>query len=188
MLKVNSGEEFLEKIHPKSERNGAAMRAYPIGVFKSESEVVEKATIQAEVTHQTENAVNGAQAIALISHFFLHKKGKAHQLVDYLAEIQGVHWKNDWEGKVGIDAIQTVEAVLTVLTNEQNLKEMLRKSVSFGGDVDTVASLVLALASLSDEFQNNLAACFFDELENGIYGRDYIVELDKKLMNYATNL
>ncbi len=188
MLKVNSGKEFLEKIHPKSERNGAAMRAYPIGIFKTEAEVIEKATIQAEVTHQTENAVNAAQAIALISHFFFHKKGKPNQLIDYLETAQGIHWKNDWNEKVGIDALQTTEAVLTVLTKGNNLKEMLQKSVAFGGDTDTVASLVLALGSLSDEFENNLPTIFYDELENGTYGRDYIKELDKKLLRYATEI
>jgi len=185
---VESGEEFLEKIIPTSERNGAAMRAYPLGIFKTENEVLEKAKIQAEVTHQTEKAVRAAEAIALISHFFFYKKGTKNELIDYLAEVQKVKWKTGWSGLVGCNAQQTVEAVLTVLTEGRDLQKMLHRSVDFEGDTDTVASLVLALGSLSNEFENNLPACFYEELENGTYGRDYIEELDKKLLKHAAKI
>ena len=179
---MNSAEEFLKTINANSTGNGSAMRAYPIGVFKTEKEVLEKAKIQAEVTHQTEKAVRGAGAIALISHFFFYKKGSKNELVDYLADVQKVKWKTDWSGAVGCDAQQTTEAVLTVLTKGYDLQNMLIQSVDFEGDTDTTAALVLALGSLSEEYENNLPKVFYEELENGEFGRDFIEKLDEKLL------
>ena len=50
---VEDGTEFLAKIKPVSERNGASMRAYPLGVLPDEKDILRKAAIQARVTHNT---------------------------------------------------------------------------------------------------------------------------------------
>lgn len=185
LQEVNSGQELLNKIIPKSERNGAVMRVYPLGLFRTEKEILEKAKIQAEVTHKTEKAVLGAQAIALASHFFFYKKGMPNQLLEYLSGFQNYQWQGNWNSKVNIDAIETTEAVLTVLINGKNLKDMLIESVNFGGDTDTVASLVLAIGSLSTDYETNLPSAFYEELENGKFGRDFIKSLDSKLIGLS---
>lgn len=56
-------------------------------------------------------------------------------------------------------------------------------SVDFGGDVDTVASLSLAISSLDSSVVNDLPKFLTDELENGEFGRDYIIKLDNQLKN-----
>ncbi len=183
MTEVDSGEELLKKIIPKSERNGAAMRAYPIGILDNELEIIEKTAIQASVTHQTEPAIISAQAIALTSHFFIYNKGSKKNLLEYLAHFQQKKWSANWQGRVKIDGIQTVEAVLTILLEEKSLANILKKSVDFGGDVDTVASLGLAIASQSEEYEQNLPQWLFDNLENGAYGRDYLTKLDRDFMD-----
>lgn len=182
LSEVQSGEELLAKIIPKSERNGAAMRAYPLGLLKTEQEILEKTAIQARVTHTTESAVQAAQAIALMSHFYQYQKGDRLQLPEYLADYQSITWRSDWMEEVGMDGVQTVNAVLTVLQQETQLSAMLLKSVAFGGDVDTVASLVLAIACQHPEVEDDLPQWLFDELENGLYGRDYLMNMDKKLL------
>jgi len=173
--------EFLEKIRPKSERNGAAMRAYPLGILKDESEIKAKCSVQAAVTHQTEKAIKGAEAIALACHFFIYQKGNKNDLSLYLSDIQGYKWAANWNGKVGVDATETVEAVLTILRQEDTLTNMLKSSVDFGGDVDTVASLTLAIGSLAPSVKNDLPDYLYTDLENGKYGRDYIQKLDEQL-------
>jgi len=178
---VKSGEELIQKIIPKSERNGAAMRAYPLVVLKNEEEILEKSSIQARVTHQTEKAIQAAQAIALASHFFIYKKGEQQELVEYLNDIQKVVWRTDFKGEVKIDAIQTVEAVLTILSSCNSLKQMLKDSVNLGGDVDTVASLTLAIGSMDENIENNLPKWLYEELENEKFGRDFIIDLDRSL-------
>jgi ADP-ribosylglycohydrolase len=47
------------------------------------------------------------------------------------------------------------------------------------------AAIALAAASCSDEIIQDLPAHLIAGLENGPYGRDYIIELDRQLMNVA---
>ncbi|WP_196888315.1 ADP-ribosylglycohydrolase family protein [Aureivirga sp. CE67] len=184
LSEINSGQEFLDKIINKSNRNGAAMRAYVLGVFPSENEIIEKCTIQAEVTHQTEEAILAANAVALISHYFLYQKGNRKDLLEYLNDIQKYNWKGMWNQEVGMNGIETFEATLAIVLNDSSLKNKLQKSVTFGGDVDTVASLSLALSSLDNSIENDLPHFLYDNLENGDFGRDYINELDLKLNDF----
>ncbi len=185
LTEIKDGAELLQKIHPKSERNGAAMRAYPLGILKDELEIKTKCRMQAGITHQTEKAMKAAEAIALTCHFFIHKKGEKDDLGMYLSDIQQYKWNTDWDGEVGVDALQTVEAVLTVLEQETTLTNMLKRSVNFGGDVDTVASLTLAIGSLMPSVQNDLPKFLYDDLENGAYGRDYMRKLDELLFKMS---
>ncbi|MFK7948133.1 MAG: ADP-ribosylglycohydrolase family protein [Saprospiraceae bacterium] len=190
LLSINSGAELLEKIIAKSERNGAAMRAYPLGILKTASEIIEANSIQMAITHNTEVAKIASEAIALTSHFFIYNKGTQQHLKEYLSDIQHQNWSLDWQGEVTMNAIETVEAVLTILTcpeisgkNETSLKNMLLKSVNFGGDVDTVASLTLAIGSQIENIENDLPKFLFNELENAAFGRDYLIGIDKQFLS-----
>ena len=182
LLDINSGTELLEKIIAKSERNGAAMRAYPLGILKNESEIINKNMIQMAITHNTEVAKIASEAIVLTNHFFIYNKGTQSQLQEYLSDIQHRYWSLDWQAEVTMNSIETVEAVLTILTQETSLKSMLLKSVDFGGDVDTVASLTLAIGSEIKNVNNNLPKWLFDELENDNYGKDYLYKINQQLM------
>lgn len=183
LCEIGSGQELIDKIVPNSERNGSVMRAYPIGILKSEIEILEKAKLQSQITHDTPNAIISAQAVALTTHYFLYQKGLRSQLLDYLHDVQKITWEANWSGEVGVNAIQTVQALLTILTRENSLRDMLKKSVDFGGDVDTVASLALAIGSLDKNIENNLPIWLYDEIENGEYGKDYIKSIDSELLN-----
>lgn len=170
LTQVNSGQEFLDKIRPNSEKNGSVMRVYPIGMLYDEQEVLEKAAIQSRVTHDTQNAIAASQAIALAVHFLYNHRGDKNSLLEYLGDVQKVKWHSDWRGEVACDAIQTVNAVFSVLLSEQTASGVLKKSVSFGGDTDTVASLALVLASLGGTMIDyDLPAWMQKNLENGNY-------------------
>jgi len=54
---------------------------------------------------------------------------------------------------------------------------------AFTGDVDTVAAIALAAASNSPEITHDLPQTLIDTLENQTYGKDYLIELDQKLMS-----
>jgi ADP-ribosyl-[dinitrogen reductase] hydrolase len=181
MTEVHDGQELLDRIIPKSERNGAAMRAYPIGIFEDEKEVLVKAKIQGEVTHQTKKAIDAAEAIALMSHYFIFQKGNKNQLIEYLADVQRREWKANWNGEVKIDGEETVEAVLYVFEKTNTLQDALRMSINLGGDTDTVASLALAIGSLTEEFEKDLPQWMYNDLENEKYGKSYMEILDQKL-------
>ncbi|MFK7972873.1 MAG: ADP-ribosylglycohydrolase family protein, partial [Bacteroidia bacterium] len=117
---ISDGQELINKIKPKSERNGAAMRAYPLGILRTEKEILEKCDLQAQVTHQSDRAIIAAQAISLTAHFFIYNKGTKAQLLEYLKDIQNHRWNANWEGEVKVDAIDTVEATLTVLLHHSH--------------------------------------------------------------------
>ena len=53
----------------------------------------------------------------------------------------------------------------------------------FGGDVDTTAAIAMSAASCSSEIKQDLPANLINGLENGQYGRDYLIELDRRLRN-----
>ena len=118
-----------------------------------------------------------------MSHFFIYNKGRQNDLVDYLNDFQQKKWSANWQNEVSMNAIETVEAVLTILIHEKSLSQMLLKSVDFGGDVDTVASLTLAIGSQISNIENDLPNWLFEELENGEFGRDYLYRTNEKLMN-----
>ena len=63
---VKDGADFLARIRPDSDKNGGAMRAAPVGVFARVEEVVEKATLQARLTHDTEQGTGAAVAYPII--------------------------------------------------------------------------------------------------------------------------
>jgi hypothetical protein len=49
--------------------------------------------------------------------------------------------------------------------------------------VDTVGAIALAAASCSPEIDQDIPEHLIITLENGTYGKDYLMALDKKLMN-----
>ena len=182
LSEVNSGTDLIKQIKPESTRNGAAMRAYPLGILDNINEIKEKAKIQATITHNTKEGITSSQAIALMSHYTIHNLGNLKYLPEFLFEHQNIKWSNSWNGEVEIDAKQTIEAVLTILTkNKNSMKNMLIDSVNFGGDVDTVASLVLAIASSASEVKNDLPQWLYKNIENDKYGLDYIKQIDLSL-------
>jgi ADP-ribosylglycohydrolase len=187
LKEVNSGQELLERIEPNSERNGSAMRAYPVGVLPSEAEVLEKAALQARITHDTEWGIKAAQAIALSAHFFLYQKGSKAQLPQYLADWQGIQWPLNWQGEVPMKGKETVEAVLSLIQGGERMSKILWEAVDLGGDTDTVASLAMALCSACPEVVQDLPDWMFEQLENGPYGRAFIENLDRQLLSQVAS-
>lgn len=182
---INSGQEFLDKIKPHSDKSGAAMRACPIGVYPDVFEVLEKAEIQAKLTHDTPDGIAAAKAAALMTHCCYYDK-KSYSYVDFLPNalerhIPGYGWGKDWVGKVKSKGYMSVHAAVTAVKRHIKLSELLMACINFTGDTDTVATIALGTASCSSEYEDDLPDVLFDTLENGKYGKDYLVELDKQL-------
>jgi ADP-ribosyl-[dinitrogen reductase] hydrolase len=175
--------DFLANIQPTSDKSGAAMRACPIGVFADLTEVLEKAALQACLTHNTQAGINAAQAAALMTHYFLYDVGAKAGLGDFLdAQVPGYEWVKPWKGEVGAKGWMSVRAAITAVTRNDSLSAILLDCVNFGGDVDTVATIALAAASCSPEILLDLPQCLVNDLENGEFGRDYLCNLDAKLL------
>lgn len=185
LVKVQDGREFLEGINWTSDKSGASMRAAPIGVFPTVEKVIEAVTIQAAITHNTPDGINAARAAALMSHYFIYQLGSKQKLGQFLEGHIPGEWSNPWQGKVLSKGWMSVRAAITAVMHNDSLSELLKDCIAFTGDVDTVAAIALAAASCSEEFTKDLPNHLIEGLENGTYGKDYIIELDKQLMALA---
>jgi ADP-ribosylglycohydrolase len=182
LCECEDGESFLRDIHPKSNKAGAAMRALPIGVFSTIGTVIERSTLQAKITHNTPGGIQSAVATSLMAHYFLYDLGPKEELPIFLTNNISGTWFPIWSGEVEGKGIDCVQAAITALMSSNSMSEILRNSVAFTGDVDTVATIALGAASCAKEVQQDLPQVLFDQLENGPYGLDYLRKLDTELM------
>ncbi|MEH2213131.1 ADP-ribosylglycohydrolase family protein [Nostoc sp.] len=183
LLEIQDGEEFLTKINPDSDKSGAAMRAAPIGIYLTPEKVIEAATIQAAITHNTTDGINAAVAAALMSHYFIYRLGAKRKLGQFLENYVSGEWNKPWEGKVKSKGWMSVRAAITAVMRNDSMSELLQDCIAFTGDVDTVAAIALAAGSCSEEITQDIPNHLVTGLENGAYGRDYLIELDKQLMS-----
>lgn len=60
-------------------------------------------------------------------------------------------------------------------------KKILKTAIDIGGDVDSSASIALGLYSLRPDAIMDLPEVLYDNLENGPYGKDYLIKMDAEL-------
>jgi ADP-ribosylglycohydrolase len=188
LLSVNNGQEFLARIKPDSDKSGAAMRAVVIGIYPTIAEVKQKSALQASVTHDTADGINAAVAAALAGHYFLYRLGPKAELGRFLELHVAGDWSKPWTGKVGEKGWMSVRAAVTAIMSASSMSALLRACVDFTGDVDTVAAIALGAASASDEIAQDLPEFLHEMLENGLFGRDYLLALDAKLAERFASL
>jgi ADP-ribosyl-[dinitrogen reductase] hydrolase len=192
LLQVQDGKQFLENISWTSDKSGAAMRAAPLGILPTIEQVIEATSIQAAITHNTPDGINAAIAAALMSHYFIYQLGEKKELGRFLDTHVSGEWSKPWQGEVRSKGWMSVRAAITAVIRNNSLSELLKDCIAFTGDVDTVAAIALAAGACSNEITQDLPAHLIDGLENGTYGRDYIIQLDKQLMarceSYEANL
>lgn len=181
---VSNGKELLERILPDSTRNGAAMRSAPLGYVADISDMLQMAELQASITHNTDIGRKSSQAVALASHYTLYQLGGKENLTEFVSEYSKFNWVDNWSAPVACCGEQTVNAVLTVLNKSKSLKEILKYSVAFSGDVDTVAAVSLGIASNSDEYDKQLPEFLYKDLENGPYGKSYLQSISDQLRGF----
>lgn len=186
---VESGAELVQRLRPESERNGAAMRAPVIGLLPEIEDVIEYATVQASVTHRTDGGINSAVAAALTSHYFVYNLGAKQDLTIFLNDCVPVYdWSQSWTGHVPIHGMSTVHAAVTAITSSHSLSEVLKKCVAFTGDVDSVAAIACACVSSLSEFPRNIPDNLWHNIESSTYGRDYLVEMDRKVRSTVLDM
>jgi ADP-ribosylglycohydrolase len=182
LIDIEDGTDFLARIKPGSDKSGAAMRASPIGVFGTVATVLDKCRVQAAITHNTPDGIHAAQAAALMSHYFLYDLGRKSELGRFLeAHVPG-QWSVPWTGKVREQGWMSVRAAITAVIASSSMSHLLTRCIDYTGDVDTVAAIALAAASASREVEQDLPPALYAGLEDGAFGRNYLEELDHKLL------
>ncbi len=189
-------DELKANLVPDSNKNGACMRAVPLGVLCPE-EILTVAKAQAVVTHDTWGGIRSAQAVGLMSHFALYESGKFSNLPDYVASyLPDLDFLSEpWRGGVGLQhsdphgrgiGINTVHAVMTLLIEQPSLMDILRQTVEWRGDTDSVAAVAWGIASA--RYPNEVIPDFMEQcLEatgNLKFGPSFLLDLGEQLMYY----
>lgn len=184
--KSQTVDQMVRSLDPSSDKNGAAMRSVPIGVLDDPNHVKYVANIQAQITHDTIGGVNSSIAVALMSHFALHSNDSLHELPAWLrSKMQKAPagMFEPWPGgpvegpEVGV---KTARAVLSLLVQGETLLGVARKAIEWGGDTDTVLSIAWGIAST--RMKEEPPGFFFDNLEDGPFGRRFLHKLGQELM------
>ena len=163
----------------KSLGNGAAMRVSPVGWYFDTVEEVERvAEIQASLTHNTPEAIQGAQVAAVA--VLLARQGKTmDEIKSFIEDRYGWHLTYDMDAyresyERNFLCVETVEGALVSFLCSTDFESSIRNAVSLGSDSDTVAAITGSIAeafyggvpvsikhevlrrSIPDEFKNVL--------------------------------
>jgi len=181
LKQVNTGRELLEAVSGNSDKSGGAMRTTPIGLCETLGEVEKKTEIQASVTHNSVDGIEAALAASFMAYYFHKRLGEPDALPTWLGEELDWRWAAPWVGKVKTKGWMSVRAAITAVSRNLSMTDLLIDCINFTGDVDTVATIALAAASLSEDYDQDLEESLILGLENRAYGRDYINVLDAQL-------
>lgn len=180
---VSDATEFLEKMDPRSDKSGGAMRATPLGMIKDLNRALKACALQASITHNTIDGINAALASTAMTHYFAYGLGPKADLGRYLETVVDGQWSVPYLVSVGAKGWMSVRAAITAVQESDSMSGLLKRCVNFGGDVDTVATIAMAAASMSDEIAKDIPQVLVDQLENEQFGKDYLGLLDHKLMS-----
>ena len=164
--------------------DGSAMRVSPIGYYaKNIKECLELARISAEVTHNTEEGIRGAQAIAAA--IFLNRYGLSKkEIKQYIGELFP-----SYNLKRKIDTIRpkyeqcfncdnVIPETLMCFIEGKDYTETVNLAISLGGDTDTMASMAGAIAAVNKEVPGEAAQYAYEILPNEF--RDILDDFTKK--------
>ncbi|HVN71052.1 MAG TPA: ADP-ribosylglycohydrolase family protein [Desulfomonilia bacterium] len=141
-----------EKLGPyHSFGNGAAMRISPVGfAYESLEEVMDKARLYTEITHDHPDGIKGAQAVA--SAVYLARTGcSKEEIKDHIESCFGYDLSGTLdEIRPGYRFDPTCrgsvpEAVIAFLESD-DFEDAIRNAVSLGGDSDTQACITGGIA------------------------------------------
>ena len=181
-----TGRSLQHSINGVSNKNGAAMRSVPLGVISDIGRMLSIAEIQASTTHNSWGGVLSSKATALMSHFVLHTDEPLSRMrefmLDHVPDLSAINMS--WKGRVAGDELgmYTVQAVRTILVSSNTLSDVIRQTLEFGGDTDSVGAIAMGIASC--RLENDLPDFFEKQLESGgTYGVSFLRELGSRLMN-----
>ena len=188
LQQVENGQQLLTTLRALSSRNGAAMRAVPLGIIANKQQLLACAKQQAAITHNTPVGIASSCAVALAAHYGLYQLGELSQLPAFLQSEGFADWNYNWQQAVTVEAFDTVSAALSCLLRHDNLADLLQSCVALSGDTDSVAAIAVGIASCFTSYRKNLPEQLKHNLNEPKYGLAYLAELDKQLLAKVNRL
>ncbi|MBQ3411462.1 MAG: ADP-ribosylglycohydrolase family protein [Lachnospiraceae bacterium] len=154
--------------------NGSAMRVSSAGwLYETLEETLHAARLSAEVTHNHPEGIKGAQATAAA--VFLARTGKSKEEIrDYITEEFGYDLDKTMDDIVSkghgeeICQVSVPQALVCFLLSDSFI-DTIRRSVSIGGDSDTIACIAGGIAEafygIDEEYQKIVYDRIDDTLE-----------------------
>ena len=176
-----NGTDFLKIIDNRSSGNGSAMRAYSIGLLKDIPQILDFCEIQAKTSHHTEEGISCAKRIALAVHYYKYKLGDKSSLIDFVNDTLKEKEVYKVTSPIDMHGYFTTQAVIKMVSEADSMQDCLKIGIDYGWDTDTVAALSMAILSQKENCDKTLPKFLYDELENGKYGKDFLINLDLKL-------
>ena len=162
---------WLRSTNPKpynSFGNGAAMRVSACGwAFDSEAETARAAMASAEPTHNHIEGLIGASTVARAIFKLRHTEKpsfRAKAIKQMVAEAYGEDWQQNLpqRGVFNETCQGCVPLAFFICTQACSFEDAIRKAIAYGGDSDTLAAIVGALAEaawgIPDDIKNTALA------------------------------
>ncbi len=126
----------------KSTGNGAMMRISPVGfMFDSEEEVRENARLATIPSHDSEEAIKGAEIVALTI-FYARKGYSKEEILEKLnIDLKYVPFES-----FNSTCATTIDNCMYALFTSNSFVESMETVISYGGDTDTNACIVGSMA------------------------------------------
>ena len=156
--------------------NGAAMRVSPAGFAAgTEGEAISLADAVTQVTHNHEEGMKGAEAVAVAVFMARHGKSK----MEIRKRINNDYYPLDFTIDVIRDAYEfnetcqgTVPQAIEAFLESTSFEDAIRIAISLGGDSDTLAAITGSVAEafygVPDEIRER-ALAYLDPYLRGIY-------------------
>lgn len=140
--------------------NGSAMRVSPIGwFFDNIEDVMEYAKISAEVTHNHQEGIKGAQATA--SAIFLARNGKSKmEIKEFIEKTFGYNLSRELKDfqenyKFDVSCMGSVPEAIICFLEAESYEDAIRNCVWLGGDCDTTGAICGSIAEAYYGYLNN---------------------------------
>jgi ADP-ribosyl-[dinitrogen reductase] hydrolase len=179
--KSANGQDFIKNINNASNGNGSAMRAYAIGYIKNIEQLLAYCEIQAKTSHDTIEGISCAKRIALAVHYYRYQMDTQCTLIEFINDTLQEHEVYEVVSPIDMHGYPTTRAVINIVSSAHSMQDCLKYAIDYGGDTDTVAALCMAILSQKKNCTSELPDFLYTELENGMYGKDFLIGLDQKL-------
>jgi ADP-ribosylglycohydrolase len=168
--------------------NGSAMRVSPVGwAFATVEDVLREAEASASVTHNHPEGIKGAQAVALS--IFRARTGVSKD--DIRSEITE---RFGYDLSLTLDEIRptyrfdetcqkTVPPAIIAFLESNDFEDAVRKSISLGGDADTLAAIT---GSIAEAFYGGVPEDLLEEVRKRVPDElwEVIERFSQKYANY----
>ena len=190
-LSAGYGQSFKSWLLSKNDHkpynswgNGSGMRVSPVGwYFNNEEDVLKYAKISAEVTHNHEEGIKGAQAIA-ISVYLARNGYPKDEIKKYIEEKFGYDLNRTTDDirptyYFHVDCQQSVPESIICFLEAGSTVEAIQLAISLGGDTDTMACMAGAIAEAYYHDANNLFDEVINQTADKIYPQEFVDTISK---------